>query len=61
DFYREIARRLPDLLKPNGLALIEIGYDQEGAVSALFRAVGASPTVLPDYGGNPRVAILSRP
>ncbi len=61
DFYREIARRLPDLLKPNGLALLEIGYDQEGAVSALFRAVGALPTVLSDYGGNPRVAILSRP
>lgn len=60
-FYREIARRLTDLLKPGGLALLEIGYDQADAVTTLFRAAGAAPTILSDYGGNPRVAILSRP
>jgi len=61
DFYREIARRLCSLLKPGGLALLEIGYDQAASVSELFRAVGGDPTILSDYGGNPRVAVLTRP
>jgi len=61
DFYREIARRLPTLLAPGGIALLEIGYDQADAVKELFAGVGAPPEVLSDYGGNPRLAILSRP
>ena len=61
DFYREIARRLPSLLAPNGLALLEIGYDQAEAVTAIFRADGISPSILLDYGGNPRVAVVGRP
>ena len=60
DFYREIARRLPSLLIPGGIALLEIGYDQAGAVSRIFSDVGCPPTVLSDYGGNPRVAVLTR-
>ena len=60
-FYREIARRLPDLLIPGGIALLEIGYDQAAAVKEIFASVGAPPEILPDYGGNPRLAILTRP
>ena len=60
DFYREIARRLPSLLIPGGIALLEIGYDQADAVTRIFSDAGCPPTVLSDYGGNPRVALLSR-
>ena len=61
DFYREIARRLPALLAPGGIALLEIGYDQADAVKTIFSDVGSPPEILSDYGGNPRLAILSRP
>ena len=60
-FYREIARRLPAILAPGGIALLEIGYDQADAVTGLFSACGAAPEIRRDYGGNPRLAILSRP
>ena len=60
-FYRELARRLPSLLSPGGIALLEIGYDQADAVAELFSACGAPPEIRRDYGGNPRLAILSRP
>ena len=60
DFYREIARLLPSLLIPGGIALLEIGYDQADAVSRIFSAVGCPPSILSDYGGNPRVACLRR-
>ena len=59
-FYREIARRLPSLLSPGGIALLEIGYDQADAVTKIFSEVGCAPTILSDYGGNPRVACLTR-
>ncbi|MBO6020003.1 MAG: peptide chain release factor N(5)-glutamine methyltransferase [Clostridia bacterium] len=59
-FYREIARRLPSLLIPGGIALLEIGYDQADAVARIFSDEGFSATILPDYAGNPRVAVLSR-
>lgn len=60
-FYREIARALPRLLVPGGLALLEIGYDQADAVTRIFSEVGAKPTIRFDYGGNPRLAVLNRP
>ena len=61
DFYRELAGRLPSLLVPGGIALLEIGYDQKDAVTKLFAGAGSTPRILSDYGGNPRLAILSRP
>lgn len=60
-FYREIARRLPFLLAPGGIALLEIGYDQARSVAEIFSACGKAPEIRSDYGGNPRLAILSRP
>ena len=59
-FYREIARRLPSLLVPGGIALLEIGYDQTDAVTEIFSGIGYAPSILLDYGGNPRVAHLTR-
>ena len=61
DFYRELAGRLHSLLVPGGIALLEIGYDQKDAVTKIFSDAGAPPAILSDYGGNPRLAILSRP
>ena len=60
-FYREIARALPRLLVPNGLALLEIGYDQADAVTRILSDYGATPSIYPDYCGNPRLAVLTRP
>ena len=61
DFYRELAGRLSSLLVPGGIALLEIGYDQAASVTEIFSDAGAPPAILSDYGGNPRLAILSRP
>lgn len=40
DPYRVIAAQSAAWLKPNGRVLVEIGYDQSGAVSALFLEAG---------------------
>ncbi|MBR5044412.1 MAG: peptide chain release factor N(5)-glutamine methyltransferase [Clostridia bacterium] len=59
-FYREIVRRLPSLLVSGGVALLEIGYDQADAVTKIFSGIGCAPSILSDYGGNPRLAVLTR-
>ncbi|MGE7471473.1 peptide chain release factor N(5)-glutamine methyltransferase [Bosea sp. NPDC003192] len=40
DAYRALAAALPDHLKPDGLAILEIGAGQEAAVVALMRQAG---------------------
>ncbi|MEM8881916.1 MAG: peptide chain release factor N(5)-glutamine methyltransferase [Pseudomonadota bacterium] len=56
DSYRVIAREAPGYLTPGGRLLVEIGFDQGGAVSALFRAAGLDEvTVHPDINGKERV------
>jgi release factor glutamine methyltransferase len=40
--YREIAPTLPRLLKPGGLALIELGAGQAAPVARIFAACGAA-------------------
>ncbi|MFH7320955.1 peptide chain release factor N(5)-glutamine methyltransferase [Desulfurivibrio sp. D14AmB] len=57
-----LAREIPPHLRPGGRLLIEIGWDQEAAVRALF---GASPAfdqveVLPDLAGLPRILSCRR-
>jgi len=54
--------QLPDALAPHGVALLEIGGDQEAALRALVieRLPGWSCEVERDLGGLPRVAILRR-
>ena len=54
---------LPDALAPGGLALLEIGSDQEDAVLALVARIlpGWSATVERDLAGAPRVARVARP
>ncbi|GIW20534.1 MAG: hypothetical protein KatS3mg065_0830 [Chloroflexota bacterium] len=55
--------RLPDVLAPDGLALLEIGADQKDAVVDLARELlpGWSCRVETDLAGLPRVARLERP
>lgn len=54
--YRVIAANAGAHLRPGGRLLVEIGWQQGGAVAALFRAAGfAEVTVLPDLDGRDRV------
>jgi release factor glutamine methyltransferase len=42
DHYRTLAPEILRVLKPAGMFVVEIGYDQKDAVEALFREAGAS-------------------
>lgn len=55
--------RLPDETTPGGVALLEIGGDQEAGVRALVaeRLPRWSLAIERDLGGLPRVAVLRRP
>ena len=60
-FYRRIIKKLSHHLKPNGFFLFEIGYDQADDL----RQIGANAgfpncRIVKDYGGNDRVAVLTR-
>ncbi|UZK68932.1 peptide chain release factor N(5)-glutamine methyltransferase [Sphingomonas sp. S1-29] len=55
--YRAFVPDLPRLLAPGGAAILEIGWKQADAVSALVAAAGLSPTVRADLGGRPRAII----
>lgn len=66
DGLRVIARlleRLRDALAAGGVALLEIGSDQAGAISALVsEALPGWPCLVEnDLGGDPRVARIDRP
>jgi release factor glutamine methyltransferase len=59
DDYRRIIPALPDLLAPGGAAVLEIGWTQARAVSALGLQSGLLPAVRCDLGGRPRVVLLT--
>lgn len=59
DDYRRIVPDLPRLLAPGGIALLEIGWTQGAAVSALVRAAGLAAAVRQDLGGRDRVVAAS--
>jgi release factor glutamine methyltransferase len=40
DFYREIAKNAREFLNENGIVILEIGFDQKEAVTAIFLAQG---------------------
>ena len=61
DFYRAILEKWLCLLKPAGLVLFEIGYDQGDALRGLGKAAGFAVDILQDYGKNDRVAVLKAP
>lgn len=53
DFYRVLTTKYLSALKKDGYMILEIGYDQEEQIKEL-----CSCQVFPDYGGNPRVAVI---
>ncbi len=59
DDYRIIMPQLPSLLKPGGLAVLEIGHTQAEAVSAMVEAAGLTASLQRDLAGRPR-AIIAR-
>ena len=58
--YRLIIPRLPNLLAPGGIALIEIGWTQAAAVRALAQDTGLSTRIHPDLAGRDRAIEVSR-
>lgn len=61
DAFRKIAPALHDLLKPRGVAVLEIGSTQPTSVSAILESAGlGSMTVRPDLAGLPRVLIAQK-
>jgi release factor glutamine methyltransferase len=60
DAYRALAPELPRLLKPGGLAAIEIAPDQADAVTTLLARDGLRARVADDLAGRPRALLLTR-
>ena len=60
DAYRALAAILPRLLRPGGVALLELGQGQAELVKSLFRDLAVLPLV-PDLAGIPRVLVLKKP
>ncbi len=59
DAYRVLIPQLPMLLAPDGLALIEIGFSQAEAVSAIAEAAGFAAALHRDLAGRPRALALT--
>lgn len=59
-FYRALLRLAAHALAPGGFCLFEIGYDQAAELCTLASGAGFSCTVRQDYGGQDRVAYLTR-
>ena len=58
DFYRRIIAEAPDWLFESGWLLMEIGYDQGAAVSALMKDNGFHEVqIVQDLGGRDRVVL----
>lgn len=59
-FYRAILNQHLPLLRPNGILLFEIGYDQGDDLRCLAAEHGLSCRIVRDLGGCDRVAVLTR-
>ena len=59
DDYRRIIPDLPRLLAPGGAAVLEIGWTQAEAVSAIARNGGLSARLYKDLADRPRALLLS--
>lgn len=59
-FYRAIIEQYGTYLRPGGLFLLEIGWNQAKAVGAIAKENGYRCEIYKDYSGNDRVAYLTR-
>lgn len=59
DAYRALAPQLPRLLNKGGLAAVEIGHDQAGAVTGLLARDGLGAKVAHDLAGRDRALLLT--
>jgi release factor glutamine methyltransferase len=60
DDYRVLIPAIPALLSADGIAVIEIGHEQGGAVSALAEETGLLAEVRRDLAGKPRCLTVTR-
>ena len=60
DFYRHIVSSFKGALKDGGAFIFEIGYDQADSLRAIANENGFACEITKDYGGNDRVAFLTR-
>ena len=60
NFYRVIIGQYGAFLAQDGFMMLEIGCDQAKAISAIASENGYRCEVFKDYGGNDRVALLTR-
>ncbi len=58
DAYRTILARIPDLLEPHGIAVLELGRGQANYVSELVRQIGLCPSLRLDLAKTPRAIVL---
>ena len=58
DDHRRLARAIPRLVSPGGVACVEIGPDQAKTAAALYRAQGAQVSLRRDLAGRPRCLVL---
>ncbi|MEI9993581.1 MAG: peptide chain release factor N(5)-glutamine methyltransferase [Rhizomicrobium sp.] len=62
DAYRALAPRIARLLRPGGVAFVEIGQGQGDAVTGFLRAAELQvPVIEPDLAGIPRCIVVERP
>ena len=57
-FYRRLLEVCPKHIKKDGILLMEIGYDQKEALTALCEFHGFSSKFCKDFGGNDRVCAV---
>lgn len=57
-FYTGILSRYSHRVKKGGFMLLEIGYDQARDVARIASEKGYKCTIIKDYGGNDRVALI---
>jgi release factor glutamine methyltransferase len=57
DFYRRIAKELPDRLNPGGWALFEVGMGQAEDVADMLKSLGATG-IVKDLSGADRVVMI---
>ncbi len=60
DAFRTLGPQLPHLLKPGGLAAVEISFDQAEPAMGLLARGGLAGRLAHDLGGRPRAVLLTR-